>query len=228
MKKDSRIYVAGHTGLAGSAVLRKLQADGYTNVITRLHSKLDLTREADVETFFTKEQLEYVFLAAAKVGGIWANNSYPVDFLLTNLKIQNNVIETAWKHKVKGLLFLGSSCIYPREAPQPLREEYFLTGKLEPTNQSYAIAKIAGIQMCQSYNTQYGTNFITPLPCNLYGPGDHYDSEDSHVLAALISRFHKAKTESHPSVTVWGSGLPRREFLFVEDLVDALIFLLEN
>jgi GDP-L-fucose synthase len=274
MKRDSRIYVAGHTGLAGSALLRKLQAEGYTHIITRGHAELDLTIKADVDTFFRKEQPEFVFLAAAKAGGIWGNKIYPVDFLLTNLEIQNSAIEAAWKYEVKGLLFLGSSCIYPRLAPQPLKEEYLLTGPLEPTNEPYAIAKIAGIELCEAYNRQHGTHFLSVLPTNLYGPNDNYDLTSSHVLPAIIRKFHLAKLASKgdwvtiekdearygpipddfrswlisiskyngfkpplldaysklptPAVQLWGTGSPKREFLYSDDLADACLFLMSR
>lgn len=193
MNKDSRIYIAGHTGLVGSALYRKLEAEGYTNLITRTHAELNLERQADVEGFFKKEKPEYIFLAAAKVGGIWANNTYPAEFIYNNLVIQTNVIHSAWKVGAKRLLFLGSSCIYPRECPQPMKEEHFLTGPLEVTNEPYAVAKIAGVEMCQSYNRQYGTDFVSVMPTNLYGPNDNFDLETSHVLAALIRKFHLAK-----------------------------------
>jgi len=196
MKIDSRIYVAGHRGLVGSAIVRRLESEGYSRVIKRAHGEIDLEKGEDVEALFAEERPEYVLLAAAVVGGIHANNSYPVDFLLRNLKIQNNVIEAAWRHGVKGLLFLGSSCIYPSLAPQPLREEYLLTGSLEPTNEPYAVAKIAGIELCEAFNRQYGTRFMSVMPTNLYGPNDNYDLESSHVLAALIRKFHLAKMAS--------------------------------
>jgi GDP-L-fucose synthase len=277
MNKDSRIYIAGHTGLVGSALYRKLEADGYTHIITRTHSELDLERQADVEGFFEKEKPEYVFLAAAKVGGIWANNTYPAEFIYNNLVIQTNVIHSAWKVGANRLLFLGSSCIYPRECPQPMKEEHFLSGPLEVTNEPYAVAKIAGVEMCQSYNRQYGTDFFAVMPTNLYGPNDNFDLESSHVLAALIRKFHLAKLaaqgdwqaikkdeelygsipedvmaslisitklhgygekvstayrspltshQSQPKVVIWGSGLPRREFLHVDDLADGCLFLM--
>ncbi len=193
MNATSRIYVAGHTGLVGSALCRQLRERGYSNLITRTHTELELTHKADVESLFATEAPEYVFLAAAKVGGIYANNQYPVDFLLSNLTIQNNVIEAAWKNHVRGLLFLGSSCVYPKHAPQPIREEYLLTGPLEPTNEPYAVAKIAGIELCEAYNRQYGTRYLSVMPTNLYGPNDRYDLENSHVLPALIRKFHLAK-----------------------------------
>jgi len=228
MDKHSKIYIAGHTGLVGSAILRCLQSQGYKNFILRTHQELDLEIQRDVEDFFEKEQPEYVFLAAAKVGGIYANNTYPADFIYNNLIIQTNVLHSAYLHGVRKLLFLGSSCIYPRLAPQPMKEEYLLTGPLEPTNEPYAIAKIAGIKMCQSYNRQYGTNFISVLPTNLYGPNDNYDPMNSHVLPALIRRFHEAKIQGLPSVEVWGTGSPRREFMYSLDMADACIFLIEN
>jgi GDP-L-fucose synthase len=266
MKKNAKIYIAGHTGLVGSALLRKLEAEGCSNLIVRKHSDLDLTKQTEVEAFFKAERPEVVFLAAAKVGGIMANYTYPAEFIYTNLAIQNNVIHSAWKTGVKRLLFLGSSCIYPRECPQPMKEDYLLTGTLEPTNEPYAIAKIAGIKMCQSYNRQYGTKYLCVMPTNLYGPNDNFDLETSHVLPALIRKFHLAKlgnqgdgdaiikdeqkygkipeeiklsiglktsvsnlkttsSKSKPFVLLWGSGNPKREFLHVDDLADACIFL---
>jgi GDP-L-fucose synthase len=266
MKKNSKIYIAGHTGLVGSALCRKLDADGYSNLIVRNHSDLDLTRQKKVEAFFQSEKPEYVFLAAAKVGGIMANYAYPAEFIYTNLAIQNNVIHAAWKTGVQRLLFLGSSCIYPKECPQPMKEEYLLTGSLEPTNEPYAVAKISGIKMCQAYNRQYGTQYLCVMPTNLYGPNDNFDLETSHVLAALIRKFYLAKLarrkdwegiqkdeqtygkipddvqasmgigasfpnnqtatlDPHPLVLLWGSGNPRREFLHVDDLADACVFL---
>lgn len=273
MEKHSRIYIAGHTGLVGSAILRRLQSDDYINLITRSHAELDLTRQADVEAFFAKEKPEYVFLAAAKVGGIWANNTYPAEFIYQNVAIQINVLHSAWRVGVKRLVFLGSSCIYPRECPQPMKEEHLLTGTLEPTNQPYAVAKIAGIIQCEAYNRQYGTRFLALMPTNLYGPNDNYDLENSHVLPALIRKFHLAKLASGgdwegirrdetcygripqnimanlvaiaqsgghtppwglvpnpvtvtPAITLWGSGSPRREFLHVDDLADACVFIM--
>lgn len=263
MEKKSRIYVAGHKGLVGSAILRKLRAERYTNILTRSHKELDLTRQAEVKAFFEKERPAYVFLAAAKVGGILANSTYPADFIYRNLMIQSNVIQAAYHSGVQKLLFLGSSCIYPRDCPQPMKEEHLLSGKLEPTNEPYAIAKIAGIKMCQAYNQQYGTRFISVMPTNLYGPGDNFDLETSHVLAALIRKFHEAKlrkaklleaggsrlearaknqlpqtssgaernappTSNVDFVTVWGSGTPLREFLHVDDLADACVFLMKE
>jgi len=248
VKKNSLIYAAGHTGLVGSAILRKLQSEGYSNLVLRSHRELDLTRQTEVEAFFKAEKPEYVFLAAAKVGGILANHTYPAEFLYENLLVQSNVIHCAYTSGVKKLLFLGSSCIYPRDCPQPMKEEYLLSGKLEPTNEPYAVAKIAGIKMCQAYNRQYGTRFISVMPTNLYGPGDNFDLETSHVLPALIRKFHEAKAgdesqvtvrQAHgpeqsrrardrKTVTIWGSGSPRREFLHVEDLADACVFLMNH
>jgi GDP-L-fucose synthase len=263
MNKNSKIYIAGHKGLVGSALLRKLESEGYENLIIQSHQDLDLMRQADVEAFFKSKKPEYVFLAAAKVGGIWANNSFPADFIYSNLMVQSNVIHAAHKSSVKKLLFLGSSCIYPRECPQPMKEEYLLSGKLEPTNEPYAIAKIAGIKMCQAYNRQHGTNFVSVMPTNLYGPGDNFDLETSHVLAALIRKFHEAKlriaklpevggsrpeansntsseallkqsapqakrSSSINAVTIWGTGKPMREFLYVDDLADACLFVMEH
>ena len=266
MEKNAKIYIAGHTGLVGSALLRRLEAEGCSNLIVRKHSDLDLTKQTDVEAFFKAEKPEYVFLAAAKVGGIMANFTYPAEFIYTNLAIQNNIIHAAWKTDVKRLLFLGSSCIYPKECPQPMKEDYLLTGTLEPTNEPYAIAKIAGIKMCQFYNRQYGTQYICVMPTNLYGPNDNFDLETSHVLPALIRKFHLAKlanqgdweaikrdeqkygtipeeikqsiglktstsnlktttSSSRHFVPLWGSGNPKREFLHVDDLADACIFL---
>ena len=226
MNLDSRIYVAGHRGLVGSAIVRRLQADGATNLILRAHDELDLVDQAAVEAFFATERPEYVFLAAAKVGGIHANSTYPAEFIHDNLAIQTNVIHNAWKHGAKKLLFLGSSCIYPRDCPQPIKEEYLLTGPLEPTNEWYAIAKIAGLKMCQAYHQQYGFNAICAMPTNLYGPEDDYDSENSHVVPALIRRIHQAEVVTAPQVSIWGSGRPLREFLHVDDLADALVFLM--
>lgn len=226
MDQHSKIYVAGHTGLVGSALIRKLQSEGYTNLVTRTHSQLDLTRQADVEFFFESEKPEFVFLAAAKVGGIWANNAYPADFIFSNIAVQSNVIHTAWRFGVKRLLFLGSSCIYPRDCPQAIKEEYLLSGPLEPTNEPYAVAKIAGIKMCQSYNRQYGTRFISVMPTNLYGPNDNFDLETSHVLPALLRRFHEAKINKLRTIEIWGTGTPYREFLYVDDLADACLFIM--
>ncbi|WP_426688996.1 GDP-L-fucose synthase family protein [Rhodanobacter ginsengiterrae] len=228
MNLDSRIYIAGHRGLVGSALVRRLTADGATNLISRSHSELDLTNQAAVETFFASERPEYVFLVAAKVGGIHANSTYPAEFIHDNLAIQTNVIHNAWKHGTKKLLFLGSSCIYPRDCPQPIKEEYLLTGPLEPTNEWYAIAKIAGLKMCQAYRQQYGFDAICAMPTNLYGPGDNFDLDNSHVIPALIRRFHEAKMRGDKEVAVWGTGRPLRELLHVDDLADALLLLAQN
>lgn len=228
MNKNSKIYIAGHKGMVGSAILRKLKAEGYSNIITRASAELDLSRQLEVEEFFKAEKPEYVFLAAAKVGGIHANNTYRADFLYKNLMIQNNIIHSSYLNNVKKLLFLGSSCIYPKMAPQPLKEEYLLTGLLEQTNEPYAIAKITGIKMCESYRRQYGCNFISVMPTNLYGPNDNYDLNNSHVLPALLRKFHTAKIENQPFVEIWGSGTPYREFLHVDDLADACFFLMLN
>jgi GDP-L-fucose synthase len=228
MKKDSRIYVAGHRGLVGSAIVRKLKDSGYENLAVRTHEELDLLRQDCVEEFFDQVRPEYVFLAAAKVGGIWANSTFPAEFIYSNLVIQANIIHSSYIHKVKKLLFLGSSCIYPKHCPQPMKEEHLLSGYLEPTNEPYAVAKIAGIKMCQSYNRQYGTRFISVMPTNLYGPGDNFDLETSHVLPALIRKFHEAKMGGDKSVEVWGTGAPRREFLYVDDLADASLYLMNH
>ena len=268
MKKTSKIYVAGHRGLVGSAILRKLEAGGYKNIITRPHAKLDLLRQDRVEAFLKEEKPEYVFLAAARVGGIWGNNIYPAQFIYENLAIQSNIIQASYQSEVKKLLFLGSSCIYPKHCPQPIKEEYLLSNYLESTNEPYAIAKIAGIKMCQSYNRQYGTRYISVMPNNLYGPNDNFDLETSHVLPALIRKFHLAKlaaagdlkaiikdetvfgpipddikksigidpstnqpfdrSTNQPSVIIWGTGAPRREFLYVDDLADACVFLMKH
>ncbi|HOF22411.1 MAG TPA: GDP-L-fucose synthase [Thermotogota bacterium] len=225
---DSRIYVAGHTGLVGSAIVRKLREQGYRHIITRTSQECDLTNQALTNRLFEQEKPEFVFLAAAKVGGIQANHTYPADFIYINLAIETNVIKAAHDQRVKKLLFLGSSCIYPKECPQPIKEEYLLTGPLEPTNEAYAIAKIAGLKMCQFFRKQYGNNFISAMPTNLYGPNDNYDLETSHVLPALIRKFHEAKVSNSPFVELWGTGTPRREFLYVDDLADALIFLMKN
>ncbi len=228
MELNAKIYVAGHRGLVGSAIVRRLQKAGHTNIITRTHAELDLMSQTAVQQFFAAEQPEYVFMAAAKVGGIQANNIYRADFIYQNLQIQNNVLYSAYQAKVKKLLFLGSSCIYPKLAPQPIKEEYLLTGLLEPTNEPYAIAKIAGIKLCEALNQQYGTNFISVMPTNLYGPGDNFDLNNSHVLPALIRKFIEAKAANQPTVTIWGSGTPRREFLYVDDLADAVVFLMNG
>ncbi len=226
MNLNAKIYVAGHGGLVGSALLRRLRAKGYTNIATRTHAKLDLTDQVATEVFFATENPEFVFLAAAKVGGILANNIYPADFISINLAIQNNVIQAASRHSVKRLLFLGSSCIYPRDCPQPIKEEYFLSGLLEPTNRSYAIAKIAGIEQCWSYNRQNGTQFLAVMPTNVYGRGDSYDLVEAHVIPALIRKFHEAKTRGDNEAVVWGTGAPKREFLYCDDLADACVFLM--
>lgn len=228
MDKNSKIYVAGHRGLVGSAIVRNLKEKGYLNIIGRTHAELDLTNQVAVREFFKEEKPEYVFLAAAKVGGINANNTYPADFIYENLMIQNNIIKSAHDFKIKKLLFLGSSCIYPKNCPQPIKEEYLLSGYLEPTNEAYALAKISGLKMCQFYKKQYGDNFISVMPTNLYGPNDNYDLENSHVLPALIRKFHEAKVNNNPCVEVWGSGKPLREFLHVDDIADACVFLMEN
>lgn len=226
MDKNAKIYVAGHRGLVGSALMRQLAAQGYTNIITRTHAELDLTDQHATRKFFEEESPEYVFFAAAKVGGIFANNSFPADFISINLMIQTNVIHSAYKTGVKRLLFLGSSCIYPRDCPQPIKEEYLLTGALEPTNRPYALAKIAGIEMCWSYNRQYGTKFLAVMPTNLYGPGDNYHLENSHVIPALLRKFHEAKINNSPSVIIWGTGTPRREFMYSIDMASACIYLM--
>ena len=226
MDKHARIYIAGHRGLVGSAIYRNLEAQGYRNLVVRTHAELDLADQAATAFFFKTEKPEYVFLAAARVGGIHANNTYPAEFISTNLAIQNNVIHAAWQHDVTRLLFLGSSCIYPKHAPQPMQETSLLTGPLEPTNRPYALAKIAGIETCWSYNRQYGTRYLAAMPTNLYGPADNYHPENSHVIPALIRKFHEAKTSHQPSVTVWGTGTPKREFLYSEDMADASVFLM--
>ncbi len=228
MQTSAKIYVAGHRGMVGSALVRRLQREGYRNIITRISTELDLRDGAAVSRFFREEQPDHVFLAAARVGGILANSSYPAEFLYDNLMIQTNVIDEAYRNGVRRLLFLGSSCIYPKMAPQPIREDYLLTGPLEPTNEAYAIAKIAGIKLCAAYREQYGCRFISVMPTNLYGPNDNYDLNTSHVLPALIRKFHEAKTEGRDEVVVWGTGEPRREFLHADDLADACVFLMEN
>ena len=228
MHTGEKIFVAGHRGMVGSAIVRRLQQENFTNLVLRTSSELDLRDQHSVNGFFEKEKPDYVFLAAAKVGGILANNTYRADFLYENLMIQNNVVHAAYESRVKKLLFLGSSCIYPKLAPQPLKEEYLLTGELESTNEPYAIAKIAGIKMCDAYRSQYGCDFISVMPTNLYGPNDNYDLNNSHVLPALIRKFHEAKINGDPFVTVWGSGMPRREFLHADDLADACFFLMEK
>ncbi|MNR77896.1 GDP-L-fucose synthase [compost metagenome] len=228
MNLDSKIYVAGHRGLVGSALIRGLQERGYRNVITRTHAELDLCNQQAVQAFFAAEKPEYVLLAAAKVGGIHANNIYPAEFIHQNLAIQTNVIHEAWRNDVKRLLFLGSSCIYPKDCPQPIKEEYLLTGELEPTNRPYALAKIAGLEMCWSYNRQYGSRYITVMPTNLYGPNDNFDLNTSHVLPALIRKMHEAKVANAEEVVVWGTGTPMREFLYSDDMANACLHLLEQ
>lgn len=228
MEKSAKIYIAGHRGMVGSAIHRKLAAEGFNNFVFRTSSELDLRDQASVKDFFETERPEYVFLAAAKVGGIMANNIYRAEFLFDNLQIQNNIIDSAYRVNVKKLLFLGSSCIYPKMAPQPLHEDSLLTGTLEPTNEPYAIAKIAGIKMCEAYRSQYGCDFISVMPTNLYGPNDNYDLNKSHVLPAMIRKFHEAKEENKPVVELWGTGSPLREFLHADDLADACYFLMQN
>ena len=226
MNKDAKIYIAGHRGLVGSALMRQLNAQGYSNIVTRTHAELDLTNQAAVADFFKSEKPNYVILAAAKVGGIRANNTYPAEFIFSNIAIQTNVIHQSYVSGVKRLLFLGSSCIYPRDCPQPIKEGYMLTGQLEPTNRPYALAKIAGIEMCWSYNRQYGTQYLAAMPTNLYGAGDNYHLENSHVIPALIRKFHEAKINNKSSVAVWGSGTPKREFLYSDDMAEACIFIM--
>ncbi|HRD37017.1 MAG TPA: GDP-L-fucose synthase [Bacteroidia bacterium] len=228
MELNSKIYIAGHRGMVGSAIHRNLQKKGYTHFVTRTSAELDLRNQKAVDDFFEKEKPDYVFLAAAKVGGIQANNIYRADFIYENLMIQNNVVHAAYKNKVKKLMFLGSSCIYPKLAPQPLKEEYLLSGYLEDTNEPYAIAKIAGIKLCESYKRQYGCDFISVMPTNLYGPNDNYNLNNSHVLPALIRKFHDAKEKKEPSVEMWGTGTPMREFLHADDMADACVFLMKN
>jgi GDP-L-fucose synthase len=226
MDKDTKIYVAGHCGLVGSALVRQLKKHGYHNIVVRSHAELELTDKAAVREFFASERLEFAFLAAARVGGIVANSTYPAEFIYSNLSIQNNVIHSAWEFGLKRMLFLGSSCIYPRDCPQPIKEEYLLTGPLEPTNRPYALAKIAGVEMCHAYNRQYGTKFLAAMPTNLYGPNDSYDLQDSHVLPALVRKMHEAKIRGDKEVAVWGTGTPYREFLYSDDLADACVFLM--
>jgi GDP-L-fucose synthase len=228
MQQQDKIYVAGHRGMVGSAIVRRLQRDGFNNIITRMSSELDLRNQAAVSEFFAQEKPDHVFLAAAKVGGIVANNTYRAQFIYENMMIQNNVIHHAYENGVKKLMFLGSSCIYPKMAPQPLKEEYLLTGLLEPTNEPYAIAKIAGIKMCDAYRAQYGCNFISVMPTNLYGPNDNYDLTTSHVMPALLRKFHEAKRSGASEVTVWGTGTPLREFLHADDMADACFYLMQN
>lgn len=228
MKLADKIYIAGHRGMVGSAIKRKLQSLGFNNIITRISSELDLRNQVAVENFFSEEKPEFVFLAAAKVGGILANNQYRAEFIYDNLMIEANIIHAAWRHGVKKLMFLGSSCIYPKLAPQPLKEEYLLTGMLEATNEPYAIAKITGIKLCEAYRDQYGSNFISVMPTNLYGKGDNYHPQNSHVLPALIRKIHEAKTGNATAINIWGSGTPKREFLYADDLADACIFLMKH
>jgi GDP-L-fucose synthase len=227
MSKDNTIFVAGHGGMVGSAIVRKLKERGYTNIVTRTRAEVDLVQQAAVREFFLKERIDQVYLAAAKVGGILANNTYPAEYIYQNLMIEANVIHAAWQAGVKKLLFLGSSCIYPRLAPQPMAEDALLTGLLEPTNEPYAIAKIAGVKLCESYNRQYGTDYRSVMPTNLYGPGDNYHSENSHVIPGLIRRFHEAKQSSAPEVAIWGTGAPMREFLYVDDMAEACLHIME-
>ena len=228
MEKNSKIYIAGHNGLVGSAIVRNLKSNGFNNLVLKTHKELDLLDWQEVKKFFETEKPEYVFLAAARVGGILENDTYPADFIFQNMQIQNNIIHNAYLSEIKKLLFLGSSCIYPRECPQPIKEEYLLTGPLEKTNEAYAVAKIAGIKMCQSYNKQYGTKYISVMPTNLYGPNDNFDLNSSHVLPALLRKFHEAKINNQKEVLIWGTGSPKREFLHVDDLADACVFLMEN
>lgn len=228
MNRNDRIYIAGHTGLVGSAIMRRLHAEGCSELISGTHSELDLSSQSAVDAFFSATRPDYVFLAAARVGGIQANSNFPAEFIYSNLSIQTNVIHAAWKNNVKKLLFLGSSCIYPKHAPQPINEDYLLTGPLETTNEWYAVAKIAGIKMCQAYRRQYGFNAIAVMPTNLYGPGDNFDLENSHVLPALLRKFHEAKIRNKNEVIIWGSGKPRREFMHVDDLADACVFLMKH
>ncbi|HMG81433.1 MAG TPA: GDP-L-fucose synthase [Ferruginibacter sp.] len=228
MNKNDKIYVAGHRGLVGSAILRLLQEKGFTNIITKTSAELDLRDQVSVKSFFEKERPQYVFMAAAKVGGIWANKTYPAEFIYDNITLQNNIINESYRSGVTKLLYLGSSCIYPKNSQQPIKEEYFLSGYLEQTNEAYAIAKIAGIEMCQAYHKQYGCRFISVMPTNLYGPGDNYDLQNSHVLPALIRKFHQAKINNEAMVTVWGTGTPLREFLHTDDVALASLFLMEQ
>lgn len=228
LSKQAKIYIAGHRGMVGSAIVRRLRAGGYTNLITRSHAELDLTNQAAVHQFFQSEKPDYVFIAAAKVGGIHANNTYRAEFIYQNLMIEANIIHSAWQAGVERLLFLGSSCIYPRDCPQPIKEEYLLTGPLEKTNEPYAIAKIAGINLCESYNRQYDTQYVAVMPTNLYGPNDNYDLHNSHVLPALIRKTHEAKQRGDAELVVWGSGQPKREFLYVDDMADACVFVMES
>lgn len=226
--KSSKIYVAGHRGMVGSAIVRRLQSAGYNNLVTRTHAELDLINQVAVSEFMQDEKPDYIFLAAAKVGGIQANNTYRADFIYQNMMVQANIVQAAYQASVERMLFLGSSCIYPRDCPQPIREEYLLTGPLEQTNEPYAIAKIAGVKLCESYNRQYGTAYVSAMPTNLYGPNDHYDLNNSHVLPALIRKTHEAKQRGDTQLVVWGSGEPRREFMYVDDMADACVFLMES
>lgn len=228
MEKDSKIYVAGHRGLVGSAIIKKLKSDGYNNLVYKTHSELDLINQQEVNKFYEKERPEYVFLGAAKVGGIKANSTQPAEFIYENLMIQNNIIKASYDFKIKKLLFLGSSCIYPRDCKQPMCEDDLMSGYLEPTNEAYALAKIAGLKMCEYYNKQYGTNFISCMPTNIYGPNDNFDLETSHVIPAMIRRFYEAKLNNLPQINIWGSGNAMREFLYVEDLADACVYLMNN
>lgn len=228
MNRQAKIYVAGHRGMVGSAIVRRLEADGYSNIVTRTHAEMDLTDQSAVAAFFQHEKPDYIFFAAAKVGGIQANNTYRAEFIYANLMMEANVIHAVWKAGVQRLLFLGSSCIYPRDCPQPIKEEYLLTGPLEQTNEPYAIAKIAGIKLCESYNRQYGTQYVSVMPTNLYGPNDNYDLNNSHVLPALIRKAHEAKVRGDKKLMVWGSGKPMREFMHVDDMADACVFLMEQ
>lgn len=228
MRKDGKIYVAGHGGLVGSAIVRKLREKGYTNIIGKRSGELDLTRQADTEAFFAAEKPDYVFMCAAKVGGICANSTYPADFIIRNLQMESNVIQAAFQNHVKKLMFMASACIYPREAPMPLKEEYLMTGPLETTNRPYAMAKLAGIELCEAYNRQYGTNYISCNPANLYGPGDNFDLENGHVLPSLLRKFVEAVESGSPTVTVWGTGTACREFLHTDDMADACVFLMEH
>jgi GDP-L-fucose synthase len=228
MNKDSKIYIAGHNGMVGSAIKRKLEEEGYKNIIFRSSSELDLEDQKATEEFFLTEKPEYVFIAAAKVGGIYANNTYRAEFIYKNLQIQNNLIHFSWKYRVRKLLFLASNCIYPKDCLQPMKEEHLLSGYLEPTNEPYAVAKIAGIKMCEAYKRQYGINFISATPANLFGPNDDYDSRNSHLIAALIRKFHEAKTNNKDKVILWGTGTPRREVMYVDDLAEACLFLMQN
>jgi GDP-L-fucose synthase len=228
MDKNKKIYVAGHRGMVGSAIMRRLAMEGYTDLLTRTHAELDLTNQAAVTQFIEQQKPDYIFLAAAKVGGIHANNTYRADFIYQNLMIEANIVQAAWQAGIKRLLLLGSSCIYPRDCPQPIKEEYLLTGPLEQTNEPYAIAKIAGVKLCENYNRQYGTQYVSAMPTNLYGPNDNYDLNNSHVLPALIRKTHEAKVRGETELVVWGSGKPMREFLYVDDMAAACVFLMEN